>query len=409
MPAPLFFRRTTTVAAVAVTALLPTSCSLSTDHRATGSPGQDRGCITDFDPEKDYYPDKVVFEDATNVKVQYKKSHKIVTVAQPAPGAPPQTYVLVRCGAPAPELTGDLAGARKFSIPAKRVAAASTTQVPAYDLLGKVDALVGVGSADKLAPGTVKEAVDAGRIKGFKQDGVDISAEQVVSLKPDLYVTSGTSKSSDVKLAELGVPVVANAEWLEKTALGRAEWTKFTALFLDEEKKATEVYAKIRADYQAVAEKAKSVASRPTVLLGSMSRGTWYATAADSYVANEIKDAGGDYILQEVAGTGSKPLDLEVVLGKGSQAQFWLGATHSSPWKSLAEPVKDDARLGNLEAVKNGRVWTFTKRMTPGGGNDYWQSGVVRPDRVLADLVAILHPELMPGHEFTYYEQVPKA
>ena len=30
------------------------------------------------------------------------------------------------------------------------------------------------------------------------------------------------------------------------------------------------------------------------------------------------------------------------------------------------------------------------------GGSDFWESGVVRPDRILQDLAYILHPELTP-------------
>ena len=40
------------------------------------------------------------------------------------------------------------------------------------------------------------------------------------------------------------------------------------------------------------------------------------------------------------------------------------------------------------------------------GGSDYYESAVVRPDLVLADLVAIVHPDKMPGHKFYYYRQL---
>jgi len=37
---------------------------------------------------------------------------------------------------------------------------------------------------------------------------------------------------------------------------------------------------------------------------------------------------------------------------------------------------------------------------------DYYESGVANPDKILADLVAIFHPELMPEHDFYYYTQL---
>ncbi|WP_168582796.1 ABC transporter substrate-binding protein [Gephyromycinifex aptenodytis] len=386
----------------------PSGTAGSTGAASAEGSGDD-GCITDFDESKDYFPDKVEFEDATNISVEYKKSYKVVTVTQPSPGAAPESYVFVQCGAPEPSLEGELAKATKVSVPVKKVAAGSTTQVPAYELLDRMGVLVAVSSAEKLAEGPAKDAVDSGQIQSIKNANGEVNVEKLASLAPDVYVTSGTASAENAKIAELKIPVIADAEWLEKTALGRAEWTKFKAILLNREKQANEVYGKIKADYQSVATKAQGVTERPTVLLGAMSKGTWYASAADSYLANEIKDAGGEYVLKDVAGVGTKPLDLEVVLAKGAKAQYWIGATHSERWESLAEPIKDDPRLGKLTPVQNGDVWTFSKKLTPGGGNDYWQSGVVRPDLVLADLVAILHPELMPNHEFTYYEQVPKG
>ena len=60
-----------------------------------------------------------------------------------------------------------------------------------------------------------------------------------------------------------------------------------------------------------------------------------------------------------------------------------------------------------LKAVRTGTVWNAVLRADPKHGNDYWQTGVVRPDLVLADLSAILHPELSPNHEFTFYKKAP--
>jgi iron complex transport system substrate-binding protein len=31
---------------------------------------------------------------------------------------------------------------------------------------------------------------------------------------------------------------------------------------------------------------------------------------------------------------------------------------------------------------------------------------VARPDLILGDLVAILHPDLMPGHDFAFYTKL---
>ena len=51
----------------------------------------------------------------------------------------------------------------------------------------------------------------------------------------------------------------------------------------------------------------------------------------------------------------------------------------------------------------DGEVWNDNKRLNPRGGNDFWESGVVRPDRILRDLVKILHPEIIPETDTLFY------
>jgi iron complex transport system substrate-binding protein len=54
-------------------------------------------------------------------------------------------------------------------------------------------------------------------------------------------------------------------------------------------------------------------------------------------------------------------------------------------------------------------VWSATKAIGPGGGNLYWERGTARPDLLLGDLVAILHPELASSdREFEFYRQVAR-
>ena len=52
-------------------------------------------------------------------------------------------------------------------------------------------------------------------------------------------------------------------------------------------------------------------------------------------------------------------------------------------------------------------MWVYERRVTPAGANDYWSRAVSHPDLVLADLVKIFHPSLVPEHEFQWYIQVP--
>ena len=53
-----------------------------------------------------------------------------------------------------------------------------------------------------------------------------------------------------------------------------------------------------------------------------------------------------------------------------------------------------------------GRVFNNNKRAGANGGNEFWETGTVHPNLVLADLVKIFHPELLPEHELVYYRKL---
>ena len=59
-----------------------------------------------------------------------------------------------------------------------------------------------------------------------------------------------------------------------------------------------------------------------------------------------------------------------------------------------------------MPAVRNRRVWNNNRRQTPAGGSDFWESGVVRPDRVLADLIALLHDDGTADSCCCYYKRL---
>ena len=69
---------------------------------------------------------------------------------------------------------------------------------------------------------------------------------------------------------------------------------------------------------------------------------------------------------------------------------------------SAAELKKMLPKFAGTKPVATGEIYNTTARCTPGGGNDYWESGVVRPDIVLRDLIKIFHPELVDEELFYY-------
>jgi iron complex transport system substrate-binding protein len=363
-----------------------------------------RDCIRDFHAGTDYFPDKSTVLDATNFTLSYHDSYQVLTVKQPYPHGRPESYLLVRCGAPAPKLDGDLARAQRITVPVVSMYSASTTQLGMITELGSTDVVTGVADTADVVDSQLRQRIDTGKTVGYAP-GRQLNVERVVAAHPDVLVTSGIDEPDYPKLRDAGVDVVADAEWLEATPLGRAEWIKVLAALTGTEKKATAVYGKLRDDYAAAAR--TSAGARPVeVLPGTMYQGTWSMPAGGDYAGRLIMDAGGVYPWSGDPSTGSLQLNFETVYAKAGQAPLWLV---TDDWKTINDAMAADNRYGELAAVRNGQVWSATKTMGPGGGNDYWERGVARPDLVLGDLLAILHPDLAPNHQFAFYRQVARA
>jgi iron complex transport system substrate-binding protein len=402
-------RRRAAAAAFLAAALTLTACGgVSGPPADAEAQSAGEGCIKDFDPAKDYFPVKSTVKHAKNFTLRYEKSYQVLTVKEPFPKGKPESYVLVKCGAPTPELTGELASAQQVTVPVKSLYSASTTHLPLLTETGALDVLTGVANTSAISSAEVLERVKAGKVTEYAENHT-LDAETVIGAKPDVLMTQGTDDPQYPKLRQAGIAVVANAEWLEASPLGRAEWVKAMSALTGAEKRADEVFDTIEGDYRKIAEKGAQAAKadKPVqVLPGTMYQGTWSMPAGGSYAAQLIRDAGGTYPWAGEAGTGNVQLNFEAVYAKGGQAPVWIA---EQQWKSTADAIKADSRYGQLKATSAGAVWTNTKALGPGGGNDYYERGVLRPDLVLADLFALMHPDQANGHTFTFYQQVPKA
>lgn len=393
-----FFR---SLAAAVVTAVLLTGCGITDDEASTTSA---RGCVQTYEEGVDYFPDKIELEDAEGFSVEYHDSYQVLTVEEPFDGGSAESFVLVRCGTPAPDLTGALAEATQVEVPVTTLYSGSTTHLPAIIALGALDALTGVSDGSSVSSAEVIAKIEDGSVSEYARGG-SIDIESVVAGDPEVLVTGGTESPEYAKLRKAGVPIVANAEWLESTPLGRAEWIKFFAALTGTEAEAERVYDDIKGRYTDVVALVENV-EPVEVLPGSAYQGTWYMPAGGSYVRALIDDAGATYPWAGNQSTGSLSLDLEAIVARAAEIETWL--INDTTVSTVEDLLDQEDRYAKLTAASAGQVWNATKKLGPTGGNDYWESGVTRPDLVLSDLVAILHPDLLPDHELVYYQRVPQ-
>lgn len=310
-----------------------------------------------------------------------------LVVARPWPASTETiSVVLLECGAVAPPLAP---GERALAVPVKRLATTAAVQVAHLEALGALDRLVAHAGAGALWSPAARQLVARGAVADLGLDGLD--PEAVVAAGPDVLLGNPFSAADDHRdrYAAFGVTWLPHAEWVEGHPLGRAEWLHVTAALVGAEAQATTHLAQVREGWQAATASVpdRTFDQRPKVLTGLPWRGTWWVPGADSATAHLIEAAGGRYALAGVAGTGNVPLDLEAVLARAGDAEVWLAPGTAT---SRAEILRLEPRTRSIAALASGRIVATDARSTPGGGTDWWEGALVRPDLALTDLVAAL-------------------
>jgi iron complex transport system substrate-binding protein len=350
---------------------------------------------------------------ASSVNVRYagrfamekKDGLTVITILNPWQGARniSQVYFLAGKGE---KLPPGYDTSHVIRTPVKRVIAMSTTYLSMVSALGETDRIIGISGSSLLYDDNLREAVKRGKIADVGYDD-NLNMEMIIRLKPDLvmvYGVGGESSGTIGKLKDLGIRVMINADYLEDDPLGKTEWIKVFGALFSKEKEADSIFSSITAKYDSIKTcVAGSSDSKPSVMLGLPWKDTWYISPGNSYMGRLISDAGGNYIWKETKSETSLPYGLENVWMKAMNADFWLNISTVS---DRGEILVVDNRLGDLPAFKKGNLFNNNNRVAKYGGNDYWESGAMKPQIILKDIASILHPELFSGYEYYYFRKV---
>ena len=341
---------------------------------------------------------------AKNFTIEEYANYKLLTVSNAYRNASSvYRYALVESGATLPDdLPRDAVVIRT---PVKRVVIMETVYVGYLDALGQLDQICGAASASYINHPKVIQRVESGDIQHI-QSGQKLNIERLLLLQPDLILTTSLGEGQiDVspQLQRAGLPVVLTADYMEHHPLARTEWLKFLAAFFETEDRSNEIFNSIKAQYTGLLEKTKGIDERPSVFCGAPYSGSWYVPGGDSFIARAIHDAGAHYLWADDPSRGSLPLDTERVFLKAAEADYWI---HPSHYRSLSELFNADPRFAKFGAAQISQVFNNTRQVSKNGGNNIWERGIVHPEEVLADLIKIFHPDLLPEHELIYYENL---
>lgn len=325
----------------------------------------------------------------------------IVTVLNPwKEGAVYDKYYLVK--QPTTEVPAD---GHKVVVPIKSLMINSATHLGFLDCLGELDRVSGICNADYIYNPTIRRKVADGTVRDLG-DAFNLDIEQLLVLNPQAIMTTAYNADDENsrRMRQTGLTVLYNLEWQENTLLGRAEWIKYIGAFLDKQTEADSLFKIVEEKYNQVRELAHGVEKKPAVLSGQDFRGSWSMPGGKSFNAMLFKDAGADYYYKNDEISGSITTSIEEALIHFGKADTWVGVQANT----LDELAKMDSKYKLFAAYQAGNVYNTNKRVNQTGGNDYWESGVARPDLLLCDMIKIFHPTLLPDYELTYMQKLSR-
>ncbi|MBK6984256.1 MAG: ABC transporter substrate-binding protein [Bacteroidetes bacterium] len=289
--------------------------------------------------------------------------------------------------------------------PIARVASMSSIYTTMIAQLKCEDKIVAIDNVDYYNNTFIQEQVKKGSIIELSK-GPQIDIEKTIALQPDLFLTFGMGSPKDdvdKKLVQSSMPIAVSIDHLEETPLARAEWIKFFAYFFNKESAADSLFQITEKKYTDLKTLAKTNLNKPSVLTEIKYGDAWYIPAGKSFIAHLIEDAGGDYFWKEDSKTGSSAQSFETVYAKAKDCDIWINLYNLNSKKEL---LSYDERYDLFKACKNNQLYNNNKTQNALGYSNYWETGITNPDEVLADLIAIFSPTLLPNHEFTFYKKL---
>ena len=285
---------------------------------------------------------------------------------------------------------------------AQRVVCMSSSHIAMLDAIGAVESVVGVSGKDFVSNPYI--VANRHSITDVGYDG-NINFELLVAQRPDIVLLYGVTGACTMqsKLDELGIPYIYIGEYVEEDPLGKTEWLIAIAEIVGCREQGIAYFSQVPQRYNHLQSMAAVATSpQPKVMLNTPYADSWFMPSTISYLARLIADAGGDYIYKKNTSNHSVPIDIEEAALLTTEADIWLHVEGVSSLKDLRQQYP---KFANMPCVQRGEIYNCDKRRVLGGGNDYWESGVVQPDVILRDLIKVFHPELV-SEELVYYRKI---
>ncbi len=297
-----------------------------------------------------------------------------------------------------------------ISKPLGRLIVMSTSHIGFLDAIGADSVIVGVSGGGYVCDSSVAAGLSNGTVADI---GYDASPdyERIMALNPDLLLTYSVSpvKSQFLsKLESLGIKTFIVNEHLERHPLARAAYIRLFGALTGNMPAADSVLKAVSERYTSLRDSVSATGSVPRKILVNIPyRDQWFIPGQESYLTALFKDAGGEILGAKAGSSASGQISVETAYSLSKEADLWMNVgwcrtreqllSVNPLFKDFLMNIQENAAGGSHSGMKPDVsgctsacvVWNDNKRLNAQGGNDFWESGAVRPDLLLRDLVGI--------------------
>lgn len=295
-----------------------------------------------------------------------------------------------------------LSGERKLNqnqiyVPVRRTAVFAGLHCALLQELGCETAVCGVCEPGYINLPFVHKALADGRIKDLG-NAMEPNVEGILDLQPEILMATPFETSGGYGVLErMGIPIVECADYMENSPLGRAEWIRFYGRLFGQGERADSLFRAVEERYLALRTMALGTTLRPRLLSEIPQSGKWYVAGGQSTMGVLYADAGADYVFSDIQRAGGFPVSMEQALDRALTADVWIVKHFGSI--SRDEICQDVPALNRITAC----LWVCDTSQ-----NLFYEETAFHPERLLANLIDILHPELGIKVEKSYFCPSPE-
>jgi len=283
-------------------------------------------------------------------------------------------------------------------VPLRRMVVFTAVHAAMFDELGAIDDIVGVCEGRYIKDTTINTRIDKGLIQDLGK-ATSPNIEKMIELGAEVIIASPFEHGSYGAVEKTGIPIIECTDYMETDPLGRAEWMKFIGLLTGEANLADSLFHATESNYLRLKALTDNVTYRPKLMTEMRYGNSWYVSGGESYMAHLYKDAGADYLFAYLKGAGGIPLSFETVLQKAIYADLWLILYNRDEDMTYSALQSDFSSYNRFNPFRKRRIYGCNVNYAL-----YYEEVPLHPDYLLAELIAIFHPDLLPDHNFRYYK-----